>query len=397
MAAAKTRQAKIRRGSASPLMKRILPFLALSLTPALTVPALAQEDELRIGVIAPEEGGYAILGEQARIAAAAFAEAASGNVTIVPAEEPCTETSGEDAASAMVEAGVDAVIGLFCAETTEAAMPVLAESDIPAITVSVRADIVMEDALSRGWPLFRLAPSEDAEARAIADILAERWVEEPFALVDDGTIYGRDLVEEIRLDLEGRGIEPVFTDTYRPAEETQFGLVRRLAGAGATHVFVGGERNDIAIMARDAAQADLNLTFMGGDALRAADGEVPLADGTLAIIAERPQPETARDDALAALETAITASPLVDAEPGDGYFLTVYAAAQLLAEANAASGGAAGEALVQALIDGTFQSAIGEVRFGIDQAADALGYRLAIVRDGELVPVDGEGASAETE
>ena len=35
----------------------------------------------------------------------------------------------------------------------------LAEANVPAVTLSVRSGILMEDALKKGWPLFRLALS----------------------------------------------------------------------------------------------------------------------------------------------------------------------------------------------------------------------------------------------
>lgn len=347
--------------------------------------ASAQEDGLRLGLIAPADGSYALLGDQARLALEAFAESSGAeDVTVVTAPEPCEENTGAEAATVMVEADVDAVIGLFCAETVLAAMPVLAEADIPAITVSIRAEIVMEDAREEGWPLFRLAPAANAEAPTIAAIVAERWVDEPFALIDDGTIYGRDLVEEIRLELQSQGIEPTFTDNYRPAEEKQFGLVRRLADAGASHVFVGGDRADIAIMARDAAAANLDLTFMGGDALRAAEGEAPLPDGVLAVIAERKA--SGSGDGLEAIAGKLDEAGMVDARAGDGYYLPVFAAAEILAAASVEDEPTA------ALEEETFQTVLGPVGFGNDQASDGDPYRLMISENGRFRPLDGQRA-----
>ncbi len=84
---------------------------------------------------------------------------------------------------------------------------------------------------------------------------------EPFAIVDDGTIYGRELAESFRLAAEQAGLKPVFVDTFRPQMDNQIGLIGRLRKAGATHVFVGGDRDDIAIMARDAAELAADLTL----------------------------------------------------------------------------------------------------------------------------------------
>jgi branched-chain amino acid transport system substrate-binding protein len=368
---------------------------ALGVLTSLSLPASGQTEPLRVGVIAPEDGAFAMLGDQVRLAIDVFASRSddpfggAGNVEIVPAPENCEDEEGADAATSMVEAGVDAVIGLFCVETISAAMPILAESNIPAITVSVRAEIAIEDAISREWPLFRLAPASDEEAPRIAQIIAERWAGVPFALIDDGTIYGRDLVETVRLELETIGISPSFVDNYRPAEELQFGLVRRLANAGVTHVFVGGDRSDVAVIARDAAMAGFDMTFMGGDAMLAADGEAPLPDGIYAVTASREQNHELRRDTVAAIERRLAEAGLADIRAEDGYYLPTFAAAEILAEAKAQAQGA-GAVLARTLRHERFETVLGPVRFGSDQASDGDPYHLTVSRGGRLVAVSAE-------
>jgi branched-chain amino acid transport system substrate-binding protein len=363
------------------------PALALAAA-AWSLPATASAQELRLGLIAPTDGTLAIIGEQAGIALDAFATSHTDlSVTIIDAVEPCSDANAAGAAELMVDSDVDAVIGLFCAETVNQVMPILAEADIPAISVSLRAGIVMEDALAGGWPLFRIAPSAEAEATAIAQAIAARWSDEPFALIEDGTIYGRDLAETVRLELEQGGITPSFIDNYRPAEELQFGLVRRLAAAGVSHVFVGGDRADVAIMARDAAQAGLNLTFMGGDALQAADGAAALPDGVLAMVAERPSPDDDAVVAIQAIETLLRERDDLDRRADDAYLLPIYAAAEIAAAAEALASSAETD-LAETLRTETFATAIGPVEFGTDQSDEAP-YVLRISQDGRLVPLDG--------
>ncbi len=73
----------------------------------------------------------------------------------------------------------------------------------------------------------------------------------------------------MRAAAEQAGLKPVFVDTFRPQLDNQIGLVGRLRKAGATHVFAGGDRDDIAIMARDAAELGVPLVIAGGETLRA--------------------------------------------------------------------------------------------------------------------------------
>jgi branched-chain amino acid transport system substrate-binding protein len=326
-----------------------------------------------IGVVAPKSGPFAPLGEQVFQGARAAAEA-SGD-TIVEIDEPCEEAGGASAATALVDARVSAAIGFLCVETLATAMPVLARNSIPAITISVRSRILMEDALRNNWPLFRMAPSEGAEADRIAEVIARHWKAEPVAFIDDGTIYGRELVNAIRQKLEPIGISPVFADTLRPGQEQQIALVRRLEKAGATHVLIGADRNDVAIVARDAAAENVPLTVLGGDAMRAANRPVALRDGALAVGLPSYQALPTAAETVAALKAS-------GIEP-EGNVLPAYAAIQVAGQAVEA--GDDDNGIARALLENRFRTVIGEIAFGSGHELVDNPYRLLEWRGADFV------------
>ena len=252
---------------------------------------------------------------------------------------------------------------------------------MPAITLSVRSGILMEDALKKKWPLFRLAPGPKAEADKAVEVITRDWKSEPFALIDDGTIHARELVEAIRLRLEEVGMKAAFVDTYRPAQEQQLTLVRRLAKTGVTHVFVGGDRTDAAIIARDAAVEKAPLALLGGEALVGADPTVPMTDGVQAIALPDYQTLPAGEP----VAKAMLARDIV----AEGYVLPAHAAVTTLAAA-AAEGGD----LAEKLATGRFDTAIGPLAFGADHELSANPYQLLVWKDGAFVPT---GTTPESE
>ena len=131
--------------------------------------------------------------------------------------------------------------------------------------------------------MFRSGPAAHTEFAVLAGHLARAWREASFAIIDDGTLYGRQLAENVRLLLADAALEPVFVDTYRPLLESQAALVRRLQRSGASHVLIGGEARDAAIIAADAARIGYRLAIAGGSILVAppADGRLP--DGTITV------------------------------------------------------------------------------------------------------------------
>ena len=328
---------------------------------------------LTFAVVAPKDGPLAILGQQVRDGAR-FAAEANGD-TVVEIAEACDETDGADIAKAILAADATAAVGFLCSEGLAASLPALAEANVPAVTLSVRSGILMEDALKKKWPLFRLAPGPKAEADKAVEVITRDWKAESFALIDDGTIHARELVEAVRLRLEEVGMKATFVDTYRPAQEQQLALVRRLAKTGATHVFVGGDRTDVAVIARDAKAEKKPLALLGGEALVGADSVVPMTDGVEAI---------ALPDYGSLPEGAPVAAAMAEKDiVAEGYVLPAHAAVTVLATAVAGGGD-----LTQKLAAGSFPTAIGTIAFGADHELKENPYRLLVWRAGAFVPVD---------
>ena len=326
-------------------------FLAFMFALASALPATGAD--MKIGLAAPLSGDQALLGTQ-MLDGATEAAAASGALRqLAIVNDACTAEGGEAAARKLVEDGVSIVIGFLCTEAIEAALPVLTEAGIPVITSGVRTDGLTDRRERTGWSVFRLAPRADFERAAVASILTNRWREELFAIVDDGTIYGRELAESLRFAAEEESLSPVFIDTFRPQLDNQIALVGRLRQAGATHVFAGGDRDDVAIMTRDAAELGVPLVFAGGETLRSAPGSVDLAPGTLMVAL----PDWSKQAPKAVLDRFTTR----EIEP-EGYVLPTFAAFEIadavLQEAEKGAGDLAG------IIDGLeFQTAIGPVAF----------------------------------
>ncbi|RWM72920.1 MULTISPECIES: branched-chain amino acid ABC transporter substrate-binding protein [Mesorhizobium] len=311
----------------------------------------ANAETLLVGVAAPLSGPSAILGRQIEAGAGLAAEANGAQLKVV--DDACTADGGAAAAREFVAAEVGAVVGFLCTEAIEAALPILKDANIPVITVGVRTESLTDRRAKTGWPIFRLGPRGDDERNAVASNLTRRWQNELFAIVDDGTIYGREIAETLRAAAEQAALKPVFVDTFRPQLDNQIGLVGRLRKAGATHVFAGGDGDDIAIMGRDAGQLDAGITFAGGEALRTPPGDVPYATGTLMIA-----PPEWDDVADSKVLDSFAAQNIVP----EGYMLPAYAAVEI-AEAATALAETSNKPLADALTARDFSTAIGPIRF----------------------------------
>ena len=331
-----------------------------------------------LGLAAPLSGDSELLGRQ--VAAGARIAAHAADLQLAPADDACTAEGGAEAARRFAEDKVAIVVGFLCMEAIEAALPVLKEADIPVITVGVRTDSLTDRRDKTGWPVFRLAPRADGERGAVAAMLTKAWRNELFAIVDDGTIYGRELAESFRAAAAQAALKPVFVDTYRPELDNQIGLVGRLKKAGATHVFVGGDGQDLAIMARDAQKLDAAMVFAGGEALREPPGAVPYPAGTLMVA----PPEWADMADTGALDAFAAAG----VRP-EGYALPAYAAVEI-ARAALSAAGASSKPLGQVLTARDFATAIGPIRFDAKGDLVQTPYRMFRFDGARFIPVEGK-------
>ncbi|MBZ9767804.1 branched-chain amino acid ABC transporter substrate-binding protein [Mesorhizobium sp. CA6] len=313
--------------------------------------AASADAETLVGVAAPLSGSSAILGKQIEAGAGLAAEA--NGIAIKAVDDACTADGGAAAAKEFVDAKVNVVVGFLCTDAIEAALPILKDANIPVITVGVRTESLTDRRAKTGWPVYRLGPRGDDERNAVATKLIQLWRDDLFAIVDDGTIYGREMAETFRAAAEQAALKPVFTDTFRPQLDNQIGLIGRLKKAGATKVFAGGDGEDVAIMGRDAAQLDAGITFAGGENLRTPPGDVPYAVGTLMIA-----PPEWSEIADPKVVQGFAAKNIVP----DGYTLPAYAAVEV-AKAALAGAQSTGQPLGEALTGRDFATAIGTVRF----------------------------------
>jgi branched-chain amino acid transport system substrate-binding protein len=334
----------------------------------------ASAQTLTIGVAAPLSGPSAILGKQ--IEAGAGLAAQANGVELKTEDDACTADGGAAAARVFAAAKVGVVVGFLCTEAIEAAMPILKEANILVITVGVRTESLTDRRAKTGWPVYRLGPRGDDERNAVASSLTRLWQNELFAIIDDGTIYGREMAETFRAAAEQAALKPVFVDTFRPQLDNQIGMIGRLKKAGATHVFAGGDGDDVAIMGRDAARLQAGMVFAGGENLRTPPADVPYATGTLMIA----PPEWA-DVADAKVLESFSAQKIVP----DGYTLPAYAAVEI---AKAASALSPGKPLTDVLTGHDFATAIGPVRFDAKGDLSQSPYRVFRFDGTRFVPLE---------
>lgn len=339
---------------------------------------------LKIGLSLPLSGNAGPLARQFEKGARKALEDLSTdkNIEIVIADDGCDEEIAGLAAQDLRAARVSIVTGLVCNAAVRAHAQEFQDDGVPILIAGARSERLLKDAEKEGWHLWRMAPSDDDAAQAAHRIFSQRWRTTPWAIIDDGTVYGRTLGDALRALMEESGQPPQFADNFRPAQSTQAGLIRRLRQSGVSAAFIAAGPEDVSTIWSNRNEFGGNFEIAGGEALGSLnwlDAAGDIEDGLLAVLRSDPRRnEKGRKLALAFADAKI--------EP-DEYAFMGYTAVQIALAALRRTP----EETRAALDDTVFNTVTGIYAFGPDGARRGNDYALHVWRGGKFVPVGDAG------
>ncbi len=205
-----------------------------------------------IAISIPKSGDFAEIGNQFELGAnLAMEKFGKGHVLFV-ADDGCDPDLANLAAEDIKSVQPAIVTGMICNTSALSLANKLQEDKTPLLIAGARSIRLIKDRDREEWNIWRMTPGDDDPAITIANYISSNLKDTAFALVDDGTIYGRSLTDAIRLRLDDSGMKPQFADTFRAAQSTQSGMLRRLQRSGVDIAFVAAATTeDLFTVAKD--------------------------------------------------------------------------------------------------------------------------------------------------
>ena len=350
-------------------MNKTLLAAALAALGLASQPALA---ELPVAIAGPMSGQYASAGDQIRKGAEmAIADInARGGVlgeqlVLEVGDDACDPKQAVSVANTMVNKEIVFMHGHWCSSSTIPASDVYYEADIPMATVSTNPQVT-----ERGLEnIFRIMGRDDQQGMVAGTYLADHFKGKKIAVVDDKSAYGKGLADEIAKAMTARGAEPALRESITAGEKDYSGLVTKLKRDGVEVMAYGGYHTEVALILRQAQQAGLDLTVMGGDTMTNSElvtAAGPAADKVLFTFS----PDPRKNASAAPVVEKFRAAKI---EP-EGYVLYAYAAMQLFEQAATAAGSTDYDALQKAMREGSFDTVIGNLSFDAKGDQKAPGF-----------------------
>ena len=239
-------------------------LLALLLAGAAVTNVHAQ----KIALFAPLSGDYAELGEKFQTGAKLALAEAAGGIELIIVDDGCDPDLAISAYHSLPLEDIDLIGGFLCNDPAIAVATQSVGTDIPVIISGASSLRLIKDRKREQWNLWRAAPGDDYPVEIAAKAILKSWREKPYAIVDDGTIYGRSFTDTLRLKMNELGLAPQFSDTFRAAQSTQAGLIRRLERSGVTAAFIASSSTeDLFTIARDLNKLGVELELITTEAM----------------------------------------------------------------------------------------------------------------------------------
>ncbi|HMV04616.1 MAG TPA: branched-chain amino acid ABC transporter substrate-binding protein [Accumulibacter sp.] len=314
-----------------------------------------------VAIAGPMTGQYASAGDQIRKGAElAIAEInAKGGVLgqklkLEVGDDACDPKQAVSVANTMVNKKIVFMHGHWCSSSTIPASDVYNEAQIPMATVSTNPQVT-----ERGLKnIFRIMGRDDQQGLVAGTYLAETFKGKKIAVVDDKSAYGKGLADEIAKAMEAKGAKPALREAITAGEKDYSGLVSKLKSAGVEVMAFGGYHTEVALILRQAQQAGLKLTVVGGDTMTNSElvsAAGPAVDNVMFTFA----PDPRKNPAAAAVVKKFRDAKV---EP-EGYVMYAYAAMQLFAQAADKAKSTKYADLEKTIRNGSFDTVIGKLSF----------------------------------
>ena len=184
---------------------------------------------------------------------------------VVAVDDRANAETGKEVAKQLVDAGVVAVIGHLNSGVSIAAAPIYAEKHIAQMAISTNPKFT-----SLGLDTtFRLVANDTLQAKAIGSFSASQFKATKYALLDDGTPYGKDLAAGAAVQLKNAKKEVVLQQSFDD-KTTKFDELAAKLKADKIEVIVS-TLNDFQIIALIDALKKINYTevyLLGGDTIK---------------------------------------------------------------------------------------------------------------------------------
>lgn len=253
----------------------LLLVLVLILGTALTGCGTASEEKvLKIGVIGPESGGAAQLGQGQRQAIEMAVEeineknlAGDFKLQAFFEDDEGNPTKSSSAANKLIQQSqVNVIVGAIHSSATLADMVVTQRAGIPQITAGSTGSSITEQ--GNEW-IFRTAVNDGFQADALVKYAKEELDIKKMATFTAADDYGQSGAKLLAAASKKYGVELVADPTYNNGDKDFKPQILSIKDSGAEAIFMWGLYTEAALIAKQSRQLGVDVQLFGASGMAA--------------------------------------------------------------------------------------------------------------------------------
>lgn len=361
-------------------------FLSLMLISATIVQAA---DTIKIGIAGAHSGDLASYGLPTVKAAQLVVKdinakggVAGKKVELVIQDDACKPEMATNAATKLVSAKVNAVIGHICSGSTKAALRTYKDAKIIVISPSATSPELTQ---SGQYPnFFRTIAPDDTQARLATNFALQTLKFTKFAVIHDKGDYGKGFAEYAKKFIDGSGkAKVVLFEGITPGAVDYSAIVQKIKYSRADAVIYGGYHPEAASIVQQMRKKGMKIAFISDDGVKDQTFIKVAASYAEGVYASGPRDTTKNPQAMAAIALH---KKVYRSEPG-AFYLNAYAATQALLNAMRKAKSTEYNAVAKALRTYPADTPLGKIKF--DKKGDAVGagFSMYQVRKGAYVEI----------
>ncbi len=246
--------------------------IAISAVAICLLSACTRTVDVKIGLVAPMSGPLAQYGkDMAQGAQVAMDELNAesfringkrANFILVTEDDKGDKEAGKAAAKRLVDAGVMGVFGHFNSGVSIEAAPIYSAANLPQISVSTNPKYTNLGLKTT----FRITANDIYQGAAIGQLISDKLKAKTVFIVDDKTMFGAGLADEVIKKLDSASIKPQRESVTQ--KEADFpALIAKIKESNAEVVFFGGDEGVGLPLLKTLREAGSNALFVAGDAM----------------------------------------------------------------------------------------------------------------------------------
>ena len=237
---------------------------------ALVLSGAAHAD-VKLGVVGPITGPSAAFGSQLKNGVQQAVEdinKAGGilgqKITPTVGDDVSDPKQGVSVANDFVGDGVKFVVGDFNSGVSIPSSEVYEENGVLQITPASTNPAFTERNM---WNVFRTCGRDDQQGAVAANYILDHFKGKKIAIIDDKTTYGKGLADQVKKDINAKGVKEVLHEGVNTGEKDYSALVSQIKSVGADLVYWGGLQTEGGLIVRQMRDQGVNATLMGADGI----------------------------------------------------------------------------------------------------------------------------------